>query len=479
MHRALPLIFTLLALLPRVGSAGPIETRAYVVTTDFENGGLSVVDLATRAVTPDVAPVHSDATLRWWGGRIYVVNRFGQDNVQVIDPAQGYATLRQFSTGNGTNPQDIAVVSPTKAYVSCLGSSDLLIVDPQAGAITATISLAAFGGADGLPEAARMTIFQDRLFVALQRLDNSVAAETSLVAVVDLVADTLIDIHPGRPGVQAIPLVGRNPVTTFEFDPYGGRLLIGCAGLYRTLDGGIEAIPVLGGDVIGPLEPLYESAGFAITEQELGGDLGDLGFLLPGHSFAIVSDASFNTAVRSIDLVNGVALGTVYSPGGFSLSDLAVSTHRDELWVCDTSPLAPGLHVFRAGDGTHLAGPLPTGLPPYQIVFDRDEVPVGVERPRPPGAPTRALALSEPWPLPARDRVSLALQNASGTPATVEVLDLAGRRVRRLAGAPGGGETRIDWDLRDETGNRAAPGVYVVHARAAGMSVARRIVVSR
>ena len=50
----------------------------------------------------------------------------GQDNIQIIDPAQNYATVHQFSTGNGSNPQDISFVSPTKAYVTRLGSPNLL-----------------------------------------------------------------------------------------------------------------------------------------------------------------------------------------------------------------------------------------------------------------------------------------------------------------------------------------------------------------
>ena len=58
--------------------------------------------------------------------------------------------------------------------------------------------------------------------------------------------------------------------------------------------------------------------------------------------------------------------------------------------------------------------------------------------------------------LPARERVTLA------------VLDLAGRRVRRLLeGEAPAGESTIEWDGRDDRGARAAPGLYVVHLRRA------------
>ena len=66
-----------------------------------------------------------------YSGLIYVINRFGQDNIQVIDPGNHFATVKQFSTGNGSNPQDIAFLSATKAYVARYGSSDLLDREPE------------------------------------------------------------------------------------------------------------------------------------------------------------------------------------------------------------------------------------------------------------------------------------------------------------------------------------------------------------
>ncbi|MEK7330969.1 MAG: hypothetical protein AAB113_09215, partial [Candidatus Eisenbacteria bacterium] len=91
-HRALALL-ALAALLAGCSPSGSITApftfgadQAFVLTSDFSTGGLSVIDLDTRQVAVNVAKVHSDATLRVHGGLIYVVNRFGQDNIQVIDP---------------------------------------------------------------------------------------------------------------------------------------------------------------------------------------------------------------------------------------------------------------------------------------------------------------------------------------------------------------------------------------------------------
>ena len=331
--------------------------QAFVLTTDFSTGGLSVIDLDTRMVAPHVASVHSDATLRVHEGLIYVVNRFGQDNIQVIDPDRNFRTVRQFSTGNGTNPQDIALVSAAKAFVSRYGSADLLIADPHTGTTLGTVSLAAFADGDGLPEMARMALVGSRLFVACQRLTNFAATNPSVVVVVDALADTVVDADPATSGVQAIPLALRNPVTDLVLDPDAHELLVGCAGDYGALDGGVVAIDVT-----------TLATRTVTTEAALGGDLGDLAWNASDHSYAVVSDASFNASLVAWNPTTGALIGPVYAPGGFSIPDCEVNA-RGELYVCDNRFAAPGVLVFRAGADTLLAGPLDTGLPPSQIAF--------------------------------------------------------------------------------------------------------------
>jgi hypothetical protein len=124
------------------------------------------------------------------------------------------------------------------------------------------------------------------------------------------------------------------------------------------LDGGIERIDPVG----------LRALGVVATETALGGDIGDLVWNGPDHSYAIVSDAAFNSAVIAWSATTGAKLGTVYSPGGFSLPDCEINA-RGELYVCDNRLTSPGVFVYRAGADTLLAGPLDVGLPPSQIAF--------------------------------------------------------------------------------------------------------------
>lgn len=460
--RFLPLCLTALAL-SCAAVAHAAATRAFVVTTDFGSGGLSVVNLGDRSVAKDLEAVHSDATLRWYEGKIYVINRFGQDNVQVIDPSAGYATVLQFSTGNGSNPQDIAFASPTKAYVSRYGSASLLVVNPQTGvAAGPAISLAEFADGDGIPEMARMIRVGRHLFVALQRLAGFTPTDSSLIAVIDTQADTVVDVNPALPGRQAIRLTAANPATAFAVDAAGGRLLIGCVGQFNVLDGGIEAIDPVA----------LQSLGIVITEAALGGDIGDVAWNVPEHSYAIVSDASFNSALVSWSAVTHAKLGTVFSPGGFSLPDCEVND-RGELYVCDNAFAAPGVFVFSTTTDLAIAGPLDTGLPPFNLVFDSAD-PASV-------APaSHSFQLAAPWPNPARREVRIALTLARESAVRVEIFDAMGRSVRTLLSATlAAGRIERTWDLRDRKGRAVEPGVFLVRARFDGREEMRRIAVMR
>ncbi len=472
MYRWLAMLYLIVAAAPASGA----ETRAFVLTTDFSTGSLSVNPLGTTTVAKDVAAVYSDAVERWFGGLLYVVNRFGQDNIQVIDPAQGYATIRQFSTGNGTNPQDICFVSPTKAYITRYEVTDLLIVNPSTGASLGVIPLGAFADADGIPEMAHMMFIatgqpsfsHHRVFVALQRLDRHAGfqpTDKSLVAVIDADADTVLDVDPITPGKQAIQLTGKNPTTPFAFDRSNSRLLIGCSGVLQgVLDGGIESID----------PTAMTSLGYVITEAALGGDIGSIAWNGAAHSYAIVSDASYNTSLVSWSAITGQKIATIFAPGGFSLSDCKVDD-RGELYVCDSDLLTPGLYVFHVPDDAKIAGPLDCGLPPYQVTFDAtsDEVlAVGEE--------TVGASLSSPWPDPARSALLVRLTLKHPGKVEVEALDLAGRRVRVIAAGelPAGGTT-LAWDLEDADGRPVPAGLYVVRARTPEAALTRRVAVVR
>jgi DNA-binding beta-propeller fold protein YncE len=234
-----------------------------VLTADARSGvgSYSVIDLATRSVTKDIrrGGVHSDALARSFDGRVYVVNRLNADNIQIIDPQQGYTTPAnaQVSVGNGTNPQDIAFVNANKAYVSRLQkTSRLLILNTTTLATLGEVELSALikpNDHDGSPEPAHMLMNNGLLYVALQHLDNFVPVAPGEVVVIDPVTDSI---------VKVIQLPFANPLSPLHFSPTLKRILVSCVGNFAVIDGGIVAID----PTTNTVDPSV-----SITEATLGG----------------------------------------------------------------------------------------------------------------------------------------------------------------------------------------------------------------
>jgi hypothetical protein len=94
-----------------------------------------------------------------------------------------------------------------------------------------------------------------------------------------------------------------------------------------------------------------------------------------------------------------------------------------------------------------------------------------------PASAARALELAPPAPNPSRGSVTLALESFDDGPARIEIVDAAGRLVRRhehAAGAPG--LRTWTWDGRDAAGRLAPPGWYRVRAIGAAGGTSRSLV---
>ena len=454
-------------------SAHAAQTQAFAFTTDFSSGAISDIQFGPpRTVNADQATVSSDAVLRYFGGHLYVVNRFGFDNILILDPADDYGTVQQFSVGNGSNPHDVELVSPTKAYVTRYDTPELWIVNPQTGAHTGTISLAAFADADGIPEMDRLALRNGRVFVSIQRLDRDnffSPTDSSQLVVIDAATDAIVDANTGAPGVQGIVLPFQNPLTELVVDP-SGRLVVGCVGSFGVLDGGIVRID----------PATLTIAAAEITEAALGGEINDVAVLDAARGFVVINDASFNTLLRSYNRNTGATTGTPFSTAGFSIADIEIND-RAELWLCDRTPANPGVRVFDAASGSQLTtSPLGTGLPPQDLVFDAATA-VAVP-PQSDVAAAAPLAIVGVTPNPSTDlsRIRFRLapsRGGVGETATLAIYDVAGRAVfhAALAGLAAG-EHVFEWDGRDSRGGRVASGVYGVEIRAATSRSVARIV---
>lgn len=415
------------------------------------------------AYARDLQPVYHDAIGVWHEGLVYIVNRRGADNIQVLDPAQNFTTVRQFSLELGRGLKHIAFVSDGTAYVSCYDTPELLHIDPVSGAILQVISTAPFADADGRPETSWLVVDGQRLFVVCERLDRNnwyAPVGDSYLLALDLGTQTWIDCDPGRPGVQGILLSASNPYC--EPVREGERLLIGCAGYYTVADGGVDVVDLL----------TLTSLGLEITEAQLGGDVVDLAAGAGGRRHAVISSATFATSLRAY--VPGGAVSLLHESTGYDHADIAYDGDF-QIFVADRRPGQAGIRVFDAASGTQLTkAPVATGLPPAFIVL-----PAGSLAPVLDLSPS-SLTLTAPFPNPANPRTRVEIAAAPASAVELRVLDLRGRLVRRARiEVDAAGQGSWDFDGLGADGRPVASGVYRLLAGGAGCFAARSLTVIR
>ena len=445
------------------------QSDLFVITTDFSTG--STAFLAANAVEAEVnlLGIHSDAVGHYHDGRVYIVNRLGQDNILVLDAMDLRTPLTQFSVGNGTNPHDIEIVAPDKAYVTRYDAASLLIVNPQDGAELGEIDLSAFADADGLPEVSQIVRVGDRLYLSCQRLDRNGGwgpVDVSYLIVVDLATDTLVDVDPDAEGVQGIALSVANPNSMAVV---GEQIAVGVVVNFGDRAGGVEIVDTA----------TNRSLGLAVSEEDLGGDITSMILVDQNRGYAVVADENFANSVQSFDLSSGTVGEPLEDISGGFIPSLAVDGER--LIVADrgsfADPASAGLKFYDAATGAFLRGPIDTGLPPQGIVVLGDvTVPTAVEETADSSLPQEfVLEAAYPNPFNASVQIPFAVWQ-SNTPVELTVHDVLGRTIRTLtSGTVAAGRHVLHWDGRNAAGEPVGNGAYLVQLRAGSQQAVGKV----
>ncbi|HOX25556.1 MAG TPA: FlgD immunoglobulin-like domain containing protein [Candidatus Krumholzibacteria bacterium] len=422
-----------------------------VLTSDYySSAAIGRIQLAAPwTITPDLEPTYPDAIGVWHGDLVYIVNRRGADNIQILDPARDFTTVDQVvELGPDRGLKHLAFLDDGTAYVSCYDRAELLHVDLTTHTILHVVSTLAFADGDGLPETGWLLRDGDRLFVTCERLDRGAwysPVGDSYLLVLDLATREWVDCDPDRAGVQGIQLAATNPYC--EPVRNGSRLLVGCSAFFGLADGGVDVVDLVG----------LRSLGLEITEDELGGDVVDVAGGAAGRRHVVVADADFRTAVKAYRPGEGVV--SIHEGVAYDHADLAYDGDV-QLFVADRRLGAAGVRVFDAASGVQLtAGPLATGLPPASFVLPAN-APIAVGE-----SPPAGLSLAAPWPNPANPGCQVAFTAAPAARVELRVVDLRGRLVQRgSVEADAAGRGRWEFSGLDAAGRPVASGVYRVIA---------------
>jgi hypothetical protein len=323
--------------------------KVVVVSGDFQaTGVLSTIEAPGMHLTPNAVAgiAGQDPAVRRLGDELFVINRFGGNNVTILD-ATTLALKDQISTGDGTNPQDVAMVGD-KLYVAVLDKGEVVVIDRAHANAKTSIDLKTYD-TDMDPDCESIYAFGDRLYLTCGLLHNFAADVNGEVIVVDPAHDTV---------ATTIELPKKNPQGWLEPAPHAagflGDLLIPTVGNFTD-----PATSCL-------VEIATESQGAAACAIE-GTDLGGYVSRVAGDwGIVFAYDGSFHQSKGALVHFAERAAGPAQQGQGELLSDLAQC--GDYLFASDNAAGAKGVRVFKISDGTtateSTTDAFDVGLPP-------------------------------------------------------------------------------------------------------------------
>lgn len=327
---------------------------AFLVGSSYAGVGVaSILDLPSLELTANAIDgvASDDPVLRYFDGLVYVINRFGHDNVTIVDPSTRML-VAQISTGAGSNPQDVAPRG-SLLYVAALNAPGILVLDterPQDGVI-GTIDLSALDP-DGIPDCSSVYLVGDTLYATCGVLDGFNAVRPGVVAVIDTAANIVI---------TSFDMQTRNPLGFLQATPtdsaLGGDLLVATVDYADGNNGCIERIDIDAGG-----EP---DSTCLVSNTTLGGYAGGLAYQPATDTLYVARIAGFDDGGPVGALVTyDVALDALAEEPITPAEQRAVDIARcptGELVVADA---LAGVRVFTA-EGTELTdAALDIGLPP-------------------------------------------------------------------------------------------------------------------
>jgi DNA-binding beta-propeller fold protein YncE len=327
---------------PMTDGGHVIAPRVAVVGADFQTGTgtLSKIEVGNLEVTQNVraGAATGDPVLRTHGSELFIINRFGFNNITILD-AKTLQLVDQISTGANSNPQDVAVVGQ-KLYVAALGSKGVIVIDRTNGMKTEIDLATPLGDADGQPDCVSVYAVGTKVFAACSMQTNFKSVLDSKVAVIDTTTDTY---------VASATLPYKNPFGFFQRAPEGSTFT------------GDLLIPLVDFGVFGDntMPPMLQTrcvaristganltAGCALQNADLGGYPANLSVSADGKTLYMAIEESFSVGkLRAYNLETGTLAP---DPIGASTTiiDVAACPNGD-VAATDSATNMAGVRVYR------------------------------------------------------------------------------------------------------------------------------------
>ncbi|NLD99242.1 MAG: hypothetical protein GX640_05155 [Fibrobacter sp.] len=330
---------------------GPKEGKIlYVAESDFTSGKVEWLADPEKETLDGEFSIYNDFVIKTYKGDLYALERYLADNVVKFgkDSSGKWGKLYQTHIGDNVNPSDIAFVTDTSAFITCLNSDKLTKFNPATGLITGSIDLSSFiylPETNISPNATAILNIDGILYILLQRLNGYTPTRPSLIVIIDPAKEKITD---------TIPLKFKNGQSMAYHDGILYVCNIGEWGV--TGDGALEAITLSSGEVK-----------TIIKEEKLGGNPTKI-IMKSDKSLYLQNYISIgNTAVSEIDILSGKVKVTL--PGIKEAYGICYDSESNLLYVGERDKESMGVKVFK--DNVQVGPVRKSGnsLPPMELLI--------------------------------------------------------------------------------------------------------------
>lgn len=334
-------------------SGGGKPGNVFVCESDFQTGALSWIDSENETLKSGEVPVYSDAVIRNYDGYVYILERMGADNVIKYDPSaeEEERVLYQTHLGDNWNPQDIEFISATKAYIANMNEPEITVFNPATGNVIDAIDISEYTvnpDENSSPYANAIALYEDRLYVLLQRRDGFTPAEPTLILSVNTENDRIEED-------ENITCTFKNGYDIICVD---GILYVTNPGSSaETGDGAIEKIDIATGKVT-----------TILTEDDLGGSP-NLIVYKEGDRFYIQNYIGWmDVSVVEIDAGEKKIVATLPDITD-AFGGIAYDRENEKLYVGERDQESMGIKIFKNNKRIGKVFSATNSLPPSNITI--------------------------------------------------------------------------------------------------------------
>jgi hypothetical protein len=362
----------------------PSLALVQTVAADYSSSQVAYLDYATQTVDDGYyAKTQSDYAISVYQNDVYHIGRFFIDTISKYNTDDASTEVWSYSTqddldSTSRNPYTLVSLSEDKAYLVRYASDKIWIVNPQATDVDSfkigELDLASYvpdNNTIGTPGPSAAVISDDKLFVVMQRLDDSYGSTNPVyLAVFDTTTDSEIETNADTTdSVMGVPLLGLNPlehsVRAFEDKVYiTSRNSYSAISVDQSLIESVDTSDYSLSTVLSATDITNNSTKYiqstAIVSAEKGYFFANEVFFGPYREESTLYQFNPSTGEISDEVVLDVDSNSI----GFIDIDVA-----GFLWVSVIEDAAPGVEIIDTDSNTRLINRLETQLNPNVIRF--------------------------------------------------------------------------------------------------------------